>query len=125
MKEVANPQTPHNVHGRTPQHQVRYVLLNRIPTKRKATKETTAINGKKHFSRFAGGGENRAPRSYHLTGGESYYGRKMKCKGVLKFFLQTFDKVSLHNTFASLPESEITLPVDSTGPNIRDFVQER
>jgi hypothetical protein len=38
-------------------------------------------------------------RSYHLTGGESYYGRKPKFKGKNEFFLQFFYNALLGQSF--------------------------
>src|ERR1700733_4564133 len=49
-------------------------------------------------------GGRTKPRSYHRTGGESYYGRKKKFKYLEPFFLQIFYKVTF-SAMCSAPKS--------------------
>jgi hypothetical protein len=96
-------------------------LLTAFPTE--SEKSTKQIRQKRETPSSCCLGGNRVPRSYHLTGGESYYGRKPKCKRFARIFLQIFYKViCAHGEQCQIPNRAHR--VDSLVPCIRDSVQE-
>jgi len=109
VNKIAHPQTPRNVHGRTPRHSNQDLFfLNRIPT---TAENTEQIRQRREtpFS-FRLGGEPCAT-VLPPTGGESYYGRKAKCKRFARIFFYIFFTRSLLTTevLGSVVESKTGL----------------